>query len=223
MGATARRGDSVSRPTCPAPARRRHRAPPAAAAGALLALALAACGADDRATSSTGPQTQAPLTQPAAATTGAAEAGSSESSGQGSDAPSADPAELEAVVRAWSAALNAGDNEAAAALFARGALVIQGGISFRLPDAAAAARWNADLPCSGTITSIHVDEDVVIAVFALGHRVTSSCDAPPGTLAAAAFLIEGGKIAVWQQIPVPDEDSPEQTAAPRGLGGRLVR
>ncbi len=189
----------------------------AAAAGAS-ALALAACGADDRATGSAGRQTtQAPLTETAAAT-GAAETGSG-ASGQGSGAPSADPAELEAVVRAWSAALNAGDNAGAADLFARGALVIQGGISFRLPDAATAARWNADLPCSGTITSLDVDGDVVIAVFALGDRPTSPCDAPPGTPAAAAFLIEGGKIAVWQQIPVPEEAAPEQTAAPGGSPG----
>jgi hypothetical protein len=127
-----------------------------------------------------------------------------------------DPAELERIVRAWSEALNAGDNEAAADLFAPGATVIQGGVAFSFPDRAAAVQWNASLPCSGTIVDIQVVDQVVIAVFSLGDRSTSPCDAAPGTLAAAAFLIEDGKITVWQQIPVPEEASPERAAAAGG-------
>jgi hypothetical protein len=190
----------------------------------VLSLLLSACGADERAPASAPPAAQVTVTAPATDTGGSEAAGSGTgASGQGSEPSSADPDELEAVVRAWSAALNAGDNEAAAALFAPGALIVQGGYSFRLPDAAAAARWNADLPCSGTITSIDVTGNVVVAVFSLGHRSTSSCDAPPGTLAAAAFLVEDGKIAVWQQIAVPEEASPEQTAAPAAAPGTLRR
>jgi hypothetical protein len=120
-------------------------------------------------------------------------------------------------VRAWSEALNAGDDEAAADLFAPGATVIQGGVAFSFSDRAAAIQWNASLPCSGTIVDIQVVDQVVIAVFSLGDRSTSPCDAPPGTLAAAAFLIEDGRIAVWQQIPVPEEASPERAAEPGEL------
>jgi hypothetical protein len=200
---------------------RRPRRVSAALGGSLLVLALAACGAEEGTSPSASPPAEATVTVPATET-GTSEAAGTGTGGsdQGSEPP-ADADELEAVVRAWSAALNAGDNEAAAALFAPGALVVQGGLSFRLRDAAAAARWNADLPCSGTITSVQVTENVVVAVFSLGHRPTSSCDAPPGTLAAAAFLIEDGKIAVWQQIPVPEEASPEQTAAPAPAPGAV--
>ncbi len=56
-----------------------------------------------------------------------------------------------------------------------------------------------------------------MAVFALGDRSTGPCNAAPGTLAAAAFLIENGKIAVWQQVAPPEDVSPERTAA--GLSG----
>ena len=64
-------------------------------------------------------------------------------------ASEAEAKELEAVVRAWSAALNAGDNEAAADLFAPGALIVQAGVAVQLPDRDAAVQWNASLPCSG--------------------------------------------------------------------------
>lgn len=110
-----------------------------------------------------------------------------------------------AVVRAWSAALNAGDNEAAGELFAPNAVVVQGPDAIPLPDAAAAALFTASLPCSGQIIEVRVDENVVTAVFELGDRETSPCDAQPGSLAAADFLIEDGAIVVWQQVPVPDE------------------
>ena len=53
-----------------------------------------------------------------------------------------------AIVRRWSAALNANDNEAAAALFARGARVVQPGVDVRLTPQLAVA-FNASLPCAG--------------------------------------------------------------------------
>ncbi len=110
------------------------------------------------------------------------------------------------VVRAWSSALNAGDNAAAADLFALDALVIQGAGSISLPDHDSARRFNESLPCSGQIVDVSVAGDVVTAVFELGHRHTSQCDAQPGTFAAADFLIVNGKIAIWQLVPVPAED-----------------
>jgi hypothetical protein len=182
---------------------------------ALAVLALVACGTEDadragnRASTLTAEGISQP-TEPATVTSAPEEA----EIGATTTDPGADTAELEAIVRAWSTALNAGDNDAAAALFAPGAVIFQGGLTFGLPDHAAAVRWNADLPCSGTITEISTTGSVVLAVFALGDRTTSRCDAPPGTLAAAAFLIENGRIAVWQQVPVPDRDAPDQVAVP---------
>lgn len=118
-----------------------------------------------------------------------------------------DPGELEAVVRAWSEALNSGDDESAAELFAAEALVIQGDLAIALRTFEEALRFNDGLPCSGTIIRLSTESPVVIAVFELGDRPDSTCNAEPGTLAAAQFLIEDGKIVIWRQIPVPGEDA----------------
>ncbi len=118
-----------------------------------------------------------------------------------------------AVVRAWTEALNAGDNEAAGALFAPDAFAVQGGRRIPLPDLAAATRFTASLPCSGVIIDLTASDDVVTAVFELGHRATSQCDAPPGTLAAAAFLVEDGSIRGWRTVPVPGGGSDSNSAA----------
>jgi limonene-1,2-epoxide hydrolase len=113
-------------------------------------------------------------------------------------------------VRAWSAALNADDNAAAGRLFAVGALVIQGGGVYELRGPADAARWTASLPCSGHIVEVTVEQETVTAVFILGDRARSRCDAPPGTRAAARFTVRGGKIVGWEQLPVPgQQESPE--------------
>lgn len=119
------------------------------------------------------------------------------------------PASPEQVVRAWSRALNAGDNEAAARLFAEGAIVAQGGLGYVLATHEDAVLWNAGLPCSGQVVEVTVEENVVTAVFSLGHRPVSRCDAPPGTLAAARFTVRAGKIVGWEQIAVPGEDGSE--------------
>jgi hypothetical protein len=58
-------------------------------------------------------------------------------------------------VRAWSRALNANDNEAAAALFAPRARVVQPGVDVRLTPQLAVA-FNASLPCGGRITDLRV-------------------------------------------------------------------
>jgi hypothetical protein len=109
---------------------------------------------------------------------------------------------MKAVVRAWSANLNAGDNAAESRLFSLPALMIQGPYGYRLRTRAQVAQWHAGLPCSGKILSIKVRGRYATAVFRLGDRLTSKCDAP-GTLAAARFTIVRGKIVVWQQVPPP--------------------
>jgi hypothetical protein len=172
-------------------------------AAVLLVAFLAACGGSDAETAET------PAPPPPAVETAPVPLPAPETSAS----PPVDPKQLEATVRAWSAALNAGDDEAAADLFAPGALVIQGGLGVALETYEAAVTFNAGLPCSGEIVSLSTEGDVVTAVFVLGDRPTSKCDAPPGTRAAAQFLIKGGKIAVWQQIPPPEETSPSDADA----------
>jgi limonene-1,2-epoxide hydrolase len=106
------------------------------------------------------------------------------------------------VVRAWSRALNAGDDEAAADLFARDAKVIQSGRVLRLRTHAQARDFNRALPCSGRIVGLAIHGDEVKATFVLGDRPSSRCDGP-GEEAAAVFRIRGGKIVLWHQVAVP--------------------
>jgi hypothetical protein len=116
--------------------------------------------------------------------------------------PPSQAARMKAVVRAWSARLDAGDNTGLARLFRVPVLMTQGSYVFRLVTRDQVARWHSTLPCSGHVVSITVNGRIATAVFRLGNRTTSRCDAP-GTLATARFTIVGGKIVAWQQIPVP--------------------
>ena len=106
----------------------------------------------------------------------------------------------ESVVRAWSKALNAGDNDAAASLFAPNAEVVQGSVVTTLRTHADAVAWNTDLPCSGKIVALTTRGAVVTATFLLGDRPSSACDGP-GHRATAVFRIRDGKIVLWHQVP----------------------
>ena len=113
----------------------------------------------------------------------------------------------EAVARAWSAALDRSDNEAAAKLFANGAQIIQSD-ERTLETHEDAVAWNAALPCGGRIKKvIHRAADEVLVVFLLNERPRHMCDAP-GTDAAAIFRVEHGKIVLWHQTVPPDESRP---------------
>ena len=113
--------------------------------------------------------------------------------GCGGSSPSA-----ESVVRAWSQALNSGDNDGAADLFAPNAKVVQSGTVTTLANHHDAVAWNAALPCSGKIVKISSHADVATATFVLGDRKTSRCDGP-GQRATAIFRVHGGKIVLWHQ------------------------
>jgi hypothetical protein len=113
--------------------------------------------------------------------------------GCGSAQPSA-----ESVLRAWSQELNAGDNNAAAKLFAPGARVVQSGVVLRLKTYDEALAWNRALPCSGKIVSVTSDGDTASATFVLGNRQTSKCDGP-GQRATALIRVRKGKIVLWHQ------------------------
>jgi uncharacterized protein YceK len=110
--------------------------------------------------------------------------------------------QMKTVVHEWSTRLNAGNDAAVAQLFRVPVLMTQGAYVFRLVSKSQVARWHAALPCAGHVVSITVRGRIATAVFRLGDRTTTRCDAP-GTLAAARFTIVRGKIVAWQQIPVP--------------------
>jgi hypothetical protein len=110
----------------------------------------------------------------------------------------------EATARAWSAALNASDNERAGRQFADAAEIVQNG-ELVLRTHRDAVRWNAALPCGGRI--LHVvrqSKNEVLVVFRLTERPGHICDAP-GEKAAAVFRVEHGKIVMWQQVEPPGE------------------
>ena len=102
-------------------------------------------------------------------------------------------------MRAWSQAINEGDNEAAARLFARGAEVVQGS-SVVLGSEREAIAFNASLPCSAEITELTTEGDRVTATFLLADRETSRCDAP-GAEVTASFRVHEGKIVLLHQLP----------------------
>ena len=118
----------------------------------------------------------------------------------------------EETARAWSAALNTNDNDAAANLFAPSTEIIQNG-EIVLQTHRDAVRWNAGLPCGGRITRvIHQRKDQVLVVFRLTERPGHHCDAP-GTRAAAVFRVAHGKIVLWRQT-----NPPAEAPAPTGEG-----
>ncbi len=132
-----------------------------------------------------------------------------------------DASSSESVVRAWSSAVNAGDNDSAARLFAPGARVVQFGRVTFLHTHADAVAWNAALPCSAQILSLSEAGETVTATFRLAHRQTSRCDGP-GARARAVFRVREGKIVLWHQLATepsapPDPAAEEASATRRRL------
>ena len=120
------------------------------------------------------------------------------------------PASAEQVARSWSAALDRNDNQAAARLFVDGAHIVQNG-ELTFTDHADAVRWNAALPCGGTITSVSRQSATdVLVIFTLENRPGHACDAP-GQQAAALFRVRNGKIVLWHQTDVPPSAANGQT------------
>jgi hypothetical protein len=119
-----------------------------------------------------------------------------------------EPPSAEELARAWSRALNAGDNRAAGALFAIGAHIEQSGFVLRVRMPEDAAVWTASLPCAGRIVAVEHEGDDAIATFLLSDRETSRCDAPGGH-AKALFRVRDGKIVLFRQLPLdtPPEDA----------------
>jgi hypothetical protein len=105
------------------------------------------------------------------------------------------------VVRAWSAALNAGDDVKAASYFALNARVIQGALVAILRTHRSAVVFNASLPCSGRIVATTQRGHLVTATFVLGQRPGHRCDGP-GQQTVAAFGIRSSRIVLWHQLPV---------------------
>jgi len=123
-------------------------------------------------------------------------------SGEAGGARTPQQQKMTAVVLRWSDRLNAGDNAGIARLFAVPTVIVQGPYAYRLLSRHQVAQWFSGLPCSGHLTRIIFKGRYATAVFRLGNRGNTKCDAP-GSLAAARFEIVKGKIVSWVQVPVP--------------------
>jgi hypothetical protein len=110
--------------------------------------------------------------------------------------PSADP---RAVVDSWSQALNGGDDDGAAKLFAAGAVVIQDGSRRTLADEEDARAFNASLPCGAKVTGTDVSGREVTVTYTLTRRPGHMCDGT-GEAARTLVRVEAGRITLWHQL-----------------------
>jgi hypothetical protein len=104
------------------------------------------------------------------------------------------------VVRDWSAALDAYDNNRAASLFAPGIAIVQGDQLTRLHTHGQALAWNKGLPCAGRIVALKQTGSAVEVTFRLKSAKQRHCQDPPGAEAIAMLVVENGKIILWDQI-----------------------
>jgi membrane protein required for beta-lactamase induction len=106
----------------------------------------------------------------------------------------------EHVVRAWSKALNGGDNEAAGALFAKDAKFVAGDIIEILRTRQEAVALNARIGWCGPIVKLAAKGGDVTARFALLTRKTARCDRGSAERGSVFFQIRDGKIVVFDQV-----------------------
>jgi hypothetical protein len=118
---------------------------------------------------------------------------------------------MKAVVRAWAANLDTGNNAAEARLFSLPVLINTGPDLFAVTmgqcqclSRADIVQFHAGIPCSVKIVSIEVRGRHAMAVFRLGDRQTSKCSSAPGPdttgwLTGVRFTIVRGKITAMEQ------------------------
>jgi len=127
----------------------------------------------------------------------------------------ADPVDAK-VVRAWSAALRAGDVAAATALWAVPSKVQNGTPVLTLSTREFVRTFNAALPCGSVVTATGAAKGYTITTFRLTERKGGDCDAAAGATARCAIRVRDGKIAEWYRLPdapgTPQPDDIDSTA-----------
>jgi ketosteroid isomerase-like protein len=106
----------------------------------------------------------------------------------------------EEVVRAWSAAVNRGDDEAAAALFGPRVVFVAGDYQTVLRTRAQALRFNRALRWCGSIVRLARHGDEVMAQFSLASRPRGHCERGGRERASVAFTVRDGKIVFFDQV-----------------------
>jgi hypothetical protein len=112
----------------------------------------------------------------------------------------------EEIVRAWSEAVNEGDNDRVAEYFAAGAAIVVDDQSVKLAGHAEARRFYASLPCAAEIAEIRTDGDRVTATFNLTQRYPFRvCSARSDPREVAIVTVRNGKIVIWELLGPPSE------------------
>jgi hypothetical protein len=133
----------------------------------------------------------------------------------------ADPAG-ERVVRAWSAAMRAGDVAAANALWAAPAKVQNGTPVLTLETRAEIALFNSSLPCGSVVTSAGgAPGGFVVAKVRLTQRKGGDCGSGAGNSARTAIRVSDGKIVEWYRLP-DDPDAPGLLPPPDDVDSTTV-
>ena len=122
------------------------------------------------------------------------------------------------MVESWSQAINASDDETAAASSPRLRVVIQDGARTTLEGEPEALAFNSSLPCGGKIVKTSVDGNEVTATFTLTRRPGHMCDGT-GESAVSVFRVIDGKITLWHQLP-PDSRAAARARRDRARLGR---
>jgi SnoaL-like protein len=104
------------------------------------------------------------------------------------------------VVRAWSAALNRGDEEAAAALFGPKAVFVAGDYQTVLRTRAQVLAFHREIGWCGPIVRLAREGEEIVAQFSLASRRSGRCERGGGERASVAFRIRDGKIVFFDQI-----------------------
>lgn len=105
----------------------------------------------------------------------------------------------EAVVRAWNDGVTTAQDDRAATLFARDAVVLDGDQEQVLHDIPAAAAWNRSRPCAGLVRTLTTHRDIVTVTLLLGDRAKGSCAARNGT-STMEFEVRGNKIVFIRML-----------------------
>jgi hypothetical protein len=104
------------------------------------------------------------------------------------------------VVRAWSAAVNRGDDEAATALFGSKAVFIAGDYQVVLRTRAEVLTFHQEMVWCGPIVRLDREGEEIVAQFSLASRPTSHCERGGRERGSVAFLVRDGKIVRFDQI-----------------------
>jgi SnoaL-like domain len=104
------------------------------------------------------------------------------------------------VVRAWSAAVNRGDDEAAAALFGSRVVFVAGDSRRVLRTRAQTLAFNRAIGWCGPIVRLVRTDEEIVAQFSLASRPSGHCERGGRERGSVAFRVRDGKIVRFDQI-----------------------